>query len=342
MRTTIPGIEATLDRVLAQNFWLFGLAVTQGKYSAVHIPLIYEGSLRIQQEMYAAGLEEFSRWVGVAQDIESRLVDGVVFLFRSGTEEAVSSRALNLLTAGASFGTNCMKRIADLMQRLPAACLCTEEQWLTDEGVSPDSVENLHILLVQAVSVASINPFPETIIQAARQIIGDTPVMKDLSHRYIYAPSFSHLSYFAEELRHLEEAAAAGRADGADVTAFCWNSGFLADPRNEGCDYEQPDLTAQALGIPVPCPSFRAPHLRNRLIRLGHTPGRPPLCGDDHAVADNLLLRAFQLFRALQLFEEFRHYWQARAMRIFRCIAGEDVPLYRVGLAHLKGCSSAG
>jgi hypothetical protein len=50
----------------------------------------------------------------------------------------------------------------------------------------------------------------------------------------------------------------------------------------------------------------------------------PTALTDEWADDDNAIVRLLLLLRALQVGEEFRHYWQARVMRLFRLLAGDD------------------
>jgi len=321
----------SLNEVLEHSYWLFGLCTTSGKYQAVHIPLVYSSSFRMQQELYAKALLAHVEFLGLEEILEPKLVDGVVFLFKRGTLDLVKCRALHLLVDSQSFCTNVLARIRELVQNIEHGCLDLERRYLEGDSIYPSAIADLLSTLADSVSLSFLNPFVEHIALSARALQQDEECRAAFTVLDASASStFSHLLYFHNEWQQLVAMAAEESEPLPLISDFCWRVGFLGNPSNDGSPYESPEYVSERLGANIQQSDAQVDAVLYRNPNLPLAWPNRDLC----TVEDNLILRNHALLANLSILEEFRHYWQARAMRTFRCMLPEDRPLYEKGLAY--------
>lgn len=297
--------------------WLLDLSVESHGRAAVHLPLIYASRLRVEHEAYAAALARFPSIVGLGHTIGPEVVDGAVAVFAVEEREALRDACFDALASGPALASAVARRWVPKGD-LPAACLAAERELVADRAVGAAALSRLFGAVAEAIALSLLNPFVESAFLAAHRLFAGSDLFDELVRKTEASLRFSFLKYFQTRLQELEAAAAEGPLAPERLVQFCWEVGFLAGAGSEETDYDDPHATAARLGarfVPglrgAPGPQLRAPR-----FETGCSTVVERLAG-----SDNLLERCVALMAMLQLHEDLRHYWQCRAVRLFRLLA---------------------
>ena len=309
--------------------WLYDLHTPSGGDGLVHLPLIYATHLRVQHEAYAQALLRVASLVDDNCSLRGTLVDGSVFRFDLSGYDAFRTACLRRFTLDAAFAAQLAQRSISVRRTLPALCIAAETEFLAKRRVSNDVLQQVFDLVVLAIGINLANPFVESAVMLARELLGGRKLFEERYRALLGQPTFSHLSFFAAQLAALRAANERRQLTARDVIRFCWVAGFLGGGSPDRSPFESPryvvseigahDLAASRL-LAASGPDLVTPDM----LDVPELVLDPSGLTDEWVADSNNLVRLMRLQRVLQVNEEFRHYWQARTMRLFWLLAGSD------------------
>jgi pyruvate,water dikinase len=310
-------------KVVNETLWLFDLSTRSDNSAWVHVPLVYATNMSVQHEAYANALLTFAHLIDNNRSLQGSLVGDVVFRYDLAGYHAFRSACLAKVVLDRQFAAEIAERYISIRRRLPLTCLAAEESIVVSGRVDQAVTSRLFCDVVEAIAINLANPFVESAVVLAREMFGADDEFDSLYRRVVGPPSFSHMSYFASEEQRLRKRAQRGSVTAGEIQRFAWVAGFLGGGEADRSPFESASYVARQMGLASDrLPVDDSPSAANIL---------PPNCAmdptgltDEWADDDNAIVRLLLLLRALQVGEEFRHYWQARVMRLFRLLAGDD------------------
>jgi phosphohistidine swiveling domain-containing protein len=311
--------------VISDSLWLYDLSTQSDGDAFVHLPLVYATHMSVQHEAYAQAMLRFAQLIDRNQSLRGSIVDEVVFRFDAAGYRTFRDRCLAKIGLNRRFAGRLGERSISVRRRLPAACIRAERSFASTGDVSGSMLTRLFDLVVAAIMVNLANPFVESAIVLARELFGDRADFDSLYQDIVLRPSFSHMSYFDSELGRLRKLARESLVTREDIERFAWVAGFLGPDGRDRSAFESGKYVAKQIGSPhtLSGPDKRAPS--TAYVSAPEVPMDPTGLTEEWSDEENQLMRLLMLMRNLQVSEESRHYWQARAMRLFRLLAGPDL-----------------
>ncbi len=311
-----------IAQLLTASFqgWLYDFHIDEGIHAYVHLPMVYASRVRAQLELYAAAMRRFPRLLRVSTSFQPEIIDGVVVRFPTRALVRFKIAAVDLLAQNPRNFIPLARAAWRIWSELPALCCQAETAWLS-RGLDQSMFRRMWRSLVAAASISLGNPFVELAYHQARSLFGSESNFRSMLSREIYQPTYSHIMHYEARWRRLRSIEGSGITIGEEIVDFAWHEGFLAEATGDGAPEESPWHVASVLGVPLSTNLSPKPRLDLVCPHARHYEVDPVGLAYTLPNNNNALSLVLRLFRIQQAHEEFRHYWQARAVRLLRLVA---------------------
>lgn len=276
---------------------IFNNVTVINNFAYIHFPLIYKTNNQLFIEMYAKSVISFLKFLGINQDVYSKIIDSLVVELLFNEINAIHNTAYNCFY-DYKFLVKTEKKLKKIYKEMPILIKELEDCIIKNVEISFAVLEKIFYMFVDLLAVNNLSFIVETLLP--EHILKSNNKESDLS--YMTKEIFSHIKYFNNEKEELIK-----KTNEKNLILFLKNTSFLENELGDETTYENVQYISELLNkkmnrIDLINSEFKYPKIEFNIEK------------NDFEKYPIIIIWS----KILQINLEFRHYWLLRFSRNLR------------------------